>query len=371
MNITIDLYPTPIALSGNSINVYISLKKEFSNESVSYQTLNFTIKKGAVTKYNGTLCSDNSGKCKINISEIIEEFISAPTMYRNEIFQTREDVIVSFSIEVVHGNDTVEHEFNVLYGRISDKLSRLLNYRSTNIFTAKFLNKQTNFLSTSRSKFYLCEDPCFLGIGTGENINIRIGDKLLYSFPTTLYEPYEIYLTKLAIHGEDFNFYIGDTYSFTLSLLQDPLSSCQTIIDYKNNFGISEKIICIGTGTISAKTQDNDELTEYDEITDSYISRAKKDISEDLILETGYLSSERIQSIRECLSSDEVYIIRNNVRERVNISSTANIPYPYKSPISIALNISLISGDHGYSQDISFLGLGGRIHTDTFNACYN
>ena len=87
---------------------------------------------------------------------------------------------------------------------------------------------------------------------------------------------------------------------------------------------------------------------------------------------SGYLNRDRINALKALLTSEEVYIIKDDVREPVTVTASDKIPDVINEPVNINITVKSYSNDHGYIPDLFSSDYSDpRIHSEMYNKKFN
>lgn len=367
-----------IALVGNPIYADIALQNEETGEKLGNQLIHFELLEGDKLLYSGVAVTDLTGMASIQFSELLQQICSKPEFIHGEVFTERPDLRRDYTLTVRLENGEASYSATVIYGCIPNRMLRYLRQRNSNIFTYKFLNKRANFLGITRSggkeiQIFESELLPVMGIGTGDKLVIT-GEKGSVSYESHYLRPYQINLPEIcALCGPKMSFRLGGEESVSINVVSNPESlSCQ-LFEYRNTFGHFERFLATGNTTLQADADSQNTSGVYDKECDLFVPIEQYPEYElTRTIPTGYLSADRINALRAILASEEVYLIKDNTRERVLVSSSDKIPEMILEPFNMNLTVKSCSSDTGYIPDLNSDDYSDpRLHDEYFNKNYN
>lgn len=376
-NINIKINPGSAALAGNPISAIINLSDERENP-ISYSVVDYSIKMGENTIYEGSATTDHNGEIRLMLSEILESMIEKTEYRYCNLICHREDLKINWSITA--GSVTMAGPATYS-GRINNRMLRYLNDKGSNIFTFKLLNTGGNFIMTTRTgkrNFSLYRSelmPLYLIAMDGKTITVKGGETVAAQIQdTTLLDLYQIDFPRCvsAVNESEWKIDMDGYSGVKITVIEDPESNENTLFEYRNSFGIRERILCTGGKTRSYEIEDSD-ISYYDDKYD-ILSPAVviPEYSHKYEINTGYLTPERVNAFQAMLLSEEVYIVRDNYLEPVKVRCQSSIPDKITEPVNFAIEVASVAQDKGYvpefdegsSSDV-------RIHNNMFNENYN
>ena len=212
--------------------------------------------------------------------------------------------------------------------------------------------------------FIAAEDEIYVNDENGEGDRL---DNLVYL------RPYQIDLPALTSDYPGTTWSIGkDPDCIDINILEDPAAQDLTLFEYRNAFGVRERLLCTGEKDKTFDVTDN-EIFFYDQDYDviSPVSTTPEH-QHKFNVNTGYLTPERINALQAMILSDEVYIVRENFLEPVQVKCQTSIPCRVKEPMNFVLEVLSVGQDKGFIPDLISEDYGApRIHNDLYNDNYN
>lgn len=379
VSLGLSISPPVIALVGNAVYVDAFLRSS-TGDPVSDKVIRFDIMTGNVCVYSGSAITDPAGNISVQINEIMSHYCAIPE-YRNEgvIFSVREDLSTTFDIKVSYAGITASAQLLAIYGRVPLRIVRYLQNRNSNIFTFKLLNKQGNFFAITRSKgkvitMYESELMPLMGIGTGDVLSIKNATGKVAAYTPGYLKPYQLSIPLLVReYGKVLTITLGSGSDITIKVVPDKEESGTTLLEYRNTFGMMERFLAVGTASWQLNTNEIGDTGYYEKYTEQRIpNKIHPTYDFARTISTGYLNSDRIDAVRALLVSEEVYIVRDNDRERVLVSCSDKTPEVILEPLNIVLNVTSISSDTGFLPDLNSQDYDDpRLHNNYFNTNYN
>lgn len=373
----LNVVPGVIALSGMPIYAEVYLLELGTGKMLADRLIRYNVDIMGETIYSGIAVTDVNGNALIRMDDVLSDFMKAPEFDNTaEMIIHRPDLLKNIRITVsADGAEPRTETRKVIYGRLNKRMYQHLLYQNSNIFTYKFLNPKANFLSGTLSAVYASELMPLMGIGTGDILRISgNGDKM--EFKTEYLIPYEVNMPALKERfGNDIAFKLGSdewTSELIYSILDDPEEDI-TVFEYRNTFGVKERFVTTGKKQRSHKVAKENDLQRYDRNLCLFVPiAAYPEWSLEQTVATGYMDATRAQSVMALLVSEEVYLIRDNVPERVQVKCGDKIPDEITAPLNLTLTVEMIGGDTGYIPDLNGDAYGNpRIHNGNYNTKYN
>lgn len=373
----LNVVPGVIALSGMPIYAEVYLLDKDSRKPLPNKLISYEVSIAGKTAYSGIAVTDVNGNAWIQMGDVLADFVVAPDFGNtNDLIIHRPDLLQDLRITVsADGAEARTETRKVIYGRINKRMQQHLLYQNSNIFTYKFLNPKANFLSGTLSAVYASELMPVMGIGTGDVLRIS-GNGENMEFQTEYLIPYEVNMPGLVDRfGTDITFKLGDdewTAGMIYSITDDPEENT-TVFEFRNTFGVKERFATIGKKQRSHKVATRNDLQRYDRRLDQLIPiAAHPEWNMEQTLATGYMDATRAQSAMALLMSEEVYLIRDNIPERVQVTCGDKIPDEITVPLNLTLTVEMIGGDTGYISDLNGDAYGyPKIHDGNYNKQYN
>lgn len=369
--------PGVIALSGMPIYAEVYLLDKDTRKALPNKLISYHLDIAGITAYTGIAVTDVNGNAWIQMGDVLADFVKAPDFGNtNDLIVHRSDLIQEICITVSSdGAETRTETRKVIYGRINKRMYQHLLYQNSNIFTYKFLNPKANFLSGTLSAVYASELMPLMGIGTGDVLHVS-GNGAKMEFQTEYLIPYEVNMPGLVERfGNDITFKLGSdewTSGMIYSITDDPTEDI-TVFEFRNTFGVKERFATTGKKQRSHKVTKENDLQRYDRDLDQFIpTSAYPEWNMEQTVATGYMDATRAQSAMALLMSEEVYLIRDNIPERVQVKCGNKIPDEIITPLNLSLTVEMVGGDTGFIPDLNGDAYGNpQIHNGNYNKQYN
>ena len=377
----INITPGVIALYGNPIWVEVHVYDDETNIPISGRIVNFKVSSDDTVNnlYSGTLITDKSGKAATQIADIITTVLPPPEAVAADDFLQEIDISFKYIVDCwISDIESKECHIRCIYGRLNESAVRYLGNRNLNIFTFKFLNKNANFIATTRTsnrnfKLFESEIVPLYFIGTGDDVTIT-GKTESKSFKTTYLTGYQINLAEIRKeYGDSIMIYYDYDKYILIEILPDPDVIESILFEYRNTFGFRERFITTGKSYSQLSNTTESEAVKYEKTTDSVVPlKAYPEYERIRTVTTGYLNNNRVNALRSLLSAEEVWIIRDQDRERVTVSISDKIPDKILEPLNLNLTVKSISTEQGFIPELdSFDYSDPRIHNIMFNDKFN
>ena len=308
-----------------------------------------------------------------DISDIIKPFCSNMTM-------------IDYSVNI--SQDSYTFTGKALMGGISKEMNLYLLQNNTNIFDFRLLNSINNFLFTTRTNRDIIPmrrnelgDVYFLR-PTADEFSISTNTGIVHSLGTAdIATPCALDLQALissfsnADQVSEIYFCIAGVPRFKIVIF-DSFSEQSYVLRFRNSMGVFEKLEITGKATRTPTFGDSTTFNQWDDsIKDFRQSRLRVPVSDKIIAEAGYKSTDDLYFIGDLLSSDEIYLM-DRIHERKCLVSSDSYSHMLRQtiPESITLNIDFVDQDINISpisgiEDTTFIWAteGGDLMIDENN----
>lgn len=345
MSFTAKIEPSK-ALVGNSILVVINSQDEdkiLMELGLEGQTL-----------YSAHAVPDGKGRCVFRINDILKDLLpgTSPAL-GNELAIQLPDSVIEYYVKLSGYNSEITLSAKCYPGGISKKLMRHLSSQGTDIFAAKLLNSRGNFLLTTRSTASVIPFRetelgylYFIATGTPFVISDLHGHKLTIS-PAADGSIYGFNLPEIRRRffqagslSSYFRIVVNNKTSFVIVIT--PGHENAIVLEYKNSFGVFEKIELSGKVNITPDIKKQEYAVTFDaEIYDFTQSVERGEYVQVLTVESGYKTPVEMNSLHDLLLSDEIYLLENETKSKVMVSSSKmKYKQPMQEPTSVELKIT-------------------------------
>lgn len=359
------------ALTGNSILVIVNAL----NEAAIRMELDY---KGE-TLYKAYAIPDKTGRCTFRIDDILQDlFPHYLPPSGNELAIQLPDSVIEYRVKLIGSNSEITLPAKCYPGGISKKLRRYLTVQGTDIFAEKLLNNRGNFLLTTRSTasvIPLRETELgylyFINTGISFVISDLHGHKLTIS-PGTDKSIYGINLPEIRRRffqaGSLSSFFRITTHNKTACIIAIiPGHENAIILEFKNSFGIFEKIELSGRVNITPDIKKHELTNTFDtEIYDFTQSVERGEYAQVLTVESGYKTQAEMNSLHDLLISDEIYLLEKEVKSKVIISST-KIKYKQQIPEPTSVELKITFTDRENYSSFMLHTLTACLATDKYD----
>ncbi len=363
--------PHLIGLSGNP--VLLELEAWSAEGAAAGLRVRLDMEMNGERVYSAPFQLNRSGIAQIDLHEIIAAYQDAPAYYgwMTEMYAIRPELFVAVRVTITAEDaEPVGCEWKGAYGRLDNRNVRHLEANHLGLVTAKFLDYNGNWTSSVRSngtdiRLYESEVMPVMIVGLGDRIRIG-GDKKSTSIHTVYLMPM---IVNVAEYGAKSVWFRHDTESLGFTIDPDPDSEDPNLFEFRNCFGIFERFLATGTDVSGTATVARSESARSEPETGSYVSTgAAKGIAEKYEVQTGYLHDSSLNALKAMLCSEEIYWIREDLRERVLISCSEKLPLRVNEPKSYLLSVEPMETGSGYLPTLFYPT---RLHNETFNETYN
>ena len=376
MNLTANIYPATMALTGNPIKLSVN--------TTSLAT--YVIKEGNNIVYTGS----GEGDFSIFIQDILAAIVQPATLYNESV-----DVLISatgsakditITVTNTEGGE-VTLTLKALIGGVSKRTLRRLNDENSNIFTRKLLNSEGNFFQTTRGtgRLFTIRETELLPIPfiypDGELKVIASG--ITTTLPGTTGDPVALNLYRLRknlfetshVLASVFDIYSGEIKACTIVITPGTVSRERYLLQFLNSYGAYERIEVTGIGSIEHKAADEETYFVYDELVDDYVeARERQSGTDTLKVDSGYRSPEELVYLIDMLSSDDIKILGLDGRNIKVIATADNLASAARAttPESIKLTLRFAESEHHHTGSLLDDDFGSpRIHTEQFTPEFN
>ena len=376
MNLTANIYPATMALTGNPIKLSVN--------TTSLAT--YVIKEGNNIVYTGS----GEGDFSIFIQDILAAIVQPATLYNESV-----DVLISatgsakditITVTNTEGGE-VTLTLKALIGGVSKRTLRRLNDENSHIFTWKLLNSEGNFFQTTRGtgRLFTIRETELLPIPfiypDGELKVIASG--ITTTLPGTTGDPVALNLYRLRknlfetshVLASVFDIYSGEIKACTIVITPGTVSRERYLLQFLNSYGAYERIEVTGIGSIEHKAADEETYFVYDELVDDYVeARERQSGTDTLKVDSGYRSPEELVYLIDMLSSDDIKILGLDGRNIKVIATADNLASAARAttPESIKLTLRFAESEHHHTGSLLDDDFGSpRIHTEQFTPEFN
>jgi hypothetical protein len=268
------------------------------------------------------------------------------------------------------GSTGASHIFNgkVVMGGVSKALLRQLIGKGLTMFTYRLNNFNRQFLFTTRTNGRIIRiketelTPLqFLHPGVAISFVSDRG-RLVVTTAATAGMMCTLNIEALrkqiwTAYGETCNYFsvlIGGQHIFAIAITEAAASSERYLLHFRNSLGSYERIEAIGKAIQEPAFSDAESYLVFDPAVYDYVTTTDRRLSTDTLkMSVGYKSNEELAFIADLLSSDDVYLIRDGVKQKVTvIPDTYNRALVQTEPGTVQLTVSIAETDRNYSPDL-------------------
>jgi hypothetical protein len=300
---------------------------------------------GDIFIFDGTYFPDNNKNVSFNISEILNTTVSSNDIYCEELIypitRMTSDIFVWIR-EYDEQNNLIGlvqyFTFKCLYGGVSNKALRCLHSINQTIFEYRLMNHEKQFLFTTRTNsrtIRLRESElypfCFIMPAGDIQIRTQCGmvldiDHSLPAGSIAALNPkmilkyfYEQYKETVSLFG----LFLNKKYIFSISIIPSALSTNRLILRFRNSLGCYEQIEVTGRAEHAPEFDEEQLYGVYDPVTEDFVeNRFRRSYNDVIKASVGYKLPDELNFIRELLSSDDVYLIDEDIEKlKVNVSA--------------------------------------------------
>lgn len=368
--------PAPLALAGNPVQLSI-----YSSSVATYNIANI---------FTGSV---DPGNTDIYINEILQEILPVWSFDKITDEQKTKLIIPAaisqlYTVDISNTEgDKLTLQSTILPGGVSKNTLRALLADNNNIFNFKLLNPSSNLFMTARStgQFITMRETEFVpllflhpgGVIRVESRGISIAipsaeERKPYAlnFPAIREKIFNEYNRLI----NRFDIYFDQNYAATILITPGAITEARYILEFKNSYGVYERIEVSGTGSLEPESDEDNIVAEYDPEINDYVEKRDRRASRDILqIETGYKTQEELIFLIDMLSSDDIRLLgyREHPIRCTASAEDLSLALTSREPVSLHIALRFVDKDSHFTGDVPLDFDDNRIHVDQFSQQFN